>query len=470
MKSLDEVLTYAASIRPSQRQLNWQEVEFYAFTHFGMNTFTNKEWGNGTEDPKFFNPDTFDANQWVEAIKSAHMKGLILTCKHHDGFCLWPSAFTEYSVKNSLWQNGQGDVVREVAQACRIADIKFGVYLSPWDRHDDRYGQGQLYDDYFVNQLTELSSNYGDIFCFWFDGACGEGKNGKKQVYDWERYYEVIRRLQPNAVINVCGPDVRWCGNEAGHCRKAEWSVVPAELRDAERIAKKSQQIDDPSFARRIDSQDEDLGSRDVVARAKELIWYPAEVDTSIRPGWFYHQNEDEYVRSSDELLEIYLSSVGANASLLLNIPPDFHGLIAQADCNVLLELGQKLEKLFANDLTKKAVVKADSEEKLHSIIYATDDSSQSFWQVEKGKLTAVISLSFAEPHKIACIVLGEELTQGQRIESGEVFADNSKICDFTVVGHKRICLFPKHMFRRIIIKITSSRMEPTLRLLRVYG
>ena len=234
MRTPEEQIRYAASITPSPRQLAWQQLEFYAFTHFGMNTFTNREWGDGTEDPALFNPDALDADQWVAAVKSAGMKALILTCKHHDGFCLWPSAYTEHSVKNSPWKNGQGDVVREVSDACRRGGIKFGVYLSPWDRHDARYGQGKPYDDYFVSQLTELATNYGDIFCFWFDGACGEGKNGKKQIYDWERYYAVLRKLQPNAVLNVCGPDVRWCGNEAGHCRKAEWSVVPAELRDAE--------------------------------------------------------------------------------------------------------------------------------------------------------------------------------------------------------------------------------------------
>ena len=235
MRTPEEQIRYAASITPSPRQLVWQQLEFYAFTHFGMNTFTNREWGDGTEDPALFNPDALDADQWVAAVKSAGMKALILTCKQHDGFCLWPSAYTEHSVKNSPWKDGKGDVVREVSDACRRGGIKFGVYLSPWDRHDARYGQGKPYDDYFVSQLTELATNYGDIFCFWFDGACGEGKNGKKQIYDWERYYAVLRKLQANAVLNVCGPDVRWCGNEAGHCRKAEWSVVPAELRDAER-------------------------------------------------------------------------------------------------------------------------------------------------------------------------------------------------------------------------------------------
>lgn len=278
MRTPEEQIRYAASITPSPRQLAWQQLEFYAFTHFGMNTFTNREWGDGTEDPALFNPDALDADQWVAAVKSAGMKALILTCKHHDGFCLWPSAYTEHSVKNSPWKNGQGDVVREVSDACRRGGIKFGVYLSPWDRHDARYGQGKPYDDYFVSQLTELATNYGDIFCFWFDGACGEGKNGKKQIYDWERYYAVLRKLQPNAVLNVCGPDVRWCGNEAGHCRKAEWSVVPAELRDAERTASKSQQADDGEFSAKLT-----LRTRTSAAERSSAM---QENLSGIRPRW----------------------------------------------------------------------------------------------------------------------------------------------------------------------------------------
>ena len=274
-----------ASIAPSPRQLAWQKMEFYAFAHFGMNTFTGSEWGDGSAPASLFAPSDFDANQWVQCVKSAGMKGLILTCKHHDGFCLWPSQYTDYSVKNSPWKDGKGDVVQEVSQACKRHGIAFGVYLSPWDRHEATYGQGEAYNTFYKNQLRELASNYGDIFCFWFDGACGEGANGKKQVYDWEGYYSIIRQLQPNAVISVCGPDVRWCGNEAGVCRTSEWSVVPAALQDAERTAEKSQKEDDGKFSRKITSCDEDLGSRKAIDGCESLVWYPAEVDTSIRVG-----------------------------------------------------------------------------------------------------------------------------------------------------------------------------------------
>lgn len=469
MRTYEEQIRYAANITPSQRQLIWQQLEFYAFAHFGMNTFTNEEWGDGSESPMLFYPDALNAGQWVEAVKSAGMKALLLTCKHHDGFCLWPSAYTEYSVKRSPWKNGQGDVVREVSRACKQGGIKFGVYLSPWDRHDSRYGKGKEYDDYFVAQLTELATNYGEIFCFWFDGACGEGANGKRQVYDWERYYSVIRKLQPNAVINICGPDVRWCGNEAGHCRKSEWSVVSAGLRDAERTAEKSQKEDNGKFSRSYNSQEEDLGSRSVILKESELVWYPAEVDTSIRTGWFYHPEEDGMVRTSEELMNIYLDSVGANASLLLNIPPDTHGQISKPDCESLKALGEKIQILFANEVTKRAEIIADSSERGREISFALDGKNDTFWKSGKGWERGSILLRFEKPQKLSCVVLGEHLLTGQRIEEGEIIADGKKIMDFTVVGHKRICRFDSVTVKELMVKITACRLEPTLRLLAVY-
>ena len=214
------------SVVPSKRQVEYQKREFYGFIHFTVNTYTNKEWGLGDESPEIFNPYNLDAEVWVKAAVSAGMKGLILTCKHHDGFCLWPSKYTEHSVKNSPYKDGRGDIVKELSDACKKYNIKFGVYLSPWDRNCAVYGSGKEYDDYYINQMTELLTNYGDIYTFWMDGACGEGPNGKKQVYDWDRYYAKVRDLQPEAVLSISGPDVRWCGNEAGIVRKSEWSVV----------------------------------------------------------------------------------------------------------------------------------------------------------------------------------------------------------------------------------------------------
>lgn len=467
MRTPEEQLRYATSITPSPRQLAWQQLEFYAFFHFGINTFTNREWGDGSESPALFDPDALDADQWVQTAKKAGMRAVILTCKHHDGFCLWPSAFTDHSVKNSPWKNGQGDVVREVSDACRRHGLKFGVYLSPWDRHDSRYGTGKAYDDYYVNQLTELATNYGELFCFWFDGACGEGQNGKKQSYDWPRYYETVRRLQPDAVISVCGPDVRWCGNEAGVCRSSEWSVVPAALRDTDRTAAHSQQTDDPGFSRKINVQDDDLGSWSCIKNADELVWYPAEVDTSIRTGWFFHPEDTATIRSAEELMRIYLSAVGGNSSLLLNIPPDTHGRIAAPDCAVLEQLGDKIRRHFSQELTPYAALKCTSELPEHPAANAADGCTDTFWQ--SADRQATLTVSFEIPQPVFSVVLGEYLPAGQRIEAGEIWADGQRIAAFTTVGHKRICCFPPVKTQTLEVRITASRAAPTLRLLAVY-
>ena len=240
---------------PSERQLRWQALEFQAFVHFGMNTFTDREWGEGTEDPKLFDPSDFDAGQWVEAVEAAGIRGLIVTAKHHDGFCLWPSGFTGHSVKSSPWKDGKGDVVGEVAAACRKAGLAFGVYLSPWDRHEPSYGDSPRYNEHFKAQLRELLTRYGDISEVWFDGACGEGPNGKRQVYDWAGYFALIRELQPDAVISIMGPDARWIGNEAGVTRASEWSVIPVVGFDD------APSDQNPGGIAGLDAQAADLGS-----------------------------------------------------------------------------------------------------------------------------------------------------------------------------------------------------------------
>ena len=348
----DQIEARLVSVVPSERQIRHQKMEFYAFVHFTVNTFTGKEWGDGTEDPAIFNPEKLDAGQWARACRAAGMKAIILTCKHHDGFCLWPSRYTEHSVAASPFRGGKGDVVKEVSEACRKEGLAFGVYLSPWDRNNAAYGSGKAYNDYFVHQLEELLTGYGEICSVWFDGACGEGTNGKVQVYDWERYYRTIRELQPGACIHVCGPDVRWCGNEAGYTRKSEWSVVPERTRDTEKIKEKSQQEDSTAFReRRITARDEDLGSYDLVKNEEHLVWYPAEVNTSIRPGWFYHESEDDKVKPLSELIHVYEGSVGGNATFLLNIPPMPSGLFHENDVRRLHEFGRYLRETSGNNL-----------------------------------------------------------------------------------------------------------------------
>lgn len=458
-------------VTPSARQLAYQQTEFYAFIHFTVNTYTDKEWGDGTEDESIFMPERFDADQWVEAVKSAGMKGLILTCKHHDGFCLWPSRYTEHTVARSPFKGGQGDIVREVSDACRRGGIRFGIYLSPWDRNNETYGHGKAYNDYFVNQLTELLTEYGEIFSVWFDGACGEGKNGKKQEYDWERYYEVIRRLQPGACICVCGPDIRWCGNEAGQTRPAEWSVVPARLCSAEKVSAESQQEDDAAFRmRELKSVDLDLGSREILAEEKELIWYPAEVNTSIRPGWFYHAGEDDKVRTLEHLLYIYDHSVGGNAMFLLNIPPTREGRFHENDVKRLREMGEYLQKSFSNNLLMDAQMEADLWEPGHGIDCVREDGYDSFYKTEDGVREAEITVRFSGPTKVSCVVLKENICLSQRIERFEIRDEKDTILyEGTTVGYKKIARFPETEVQKLRICIRDARVCPTLAFVGVY-
>lgn len=475
-KKMENIIQDAARVRPHPRQVAWQETEFYAFVHFSPNTFTDREWGLGDEDPRIFNPTELDARQWVAACKSAGMRGLILTCKHHDGFCLWPSALTDHSVASSPWKGGQGDIVREVSDACREGGIKFGVYLSPWDRHEKTYGDSPAYNRFFVGQLSELLTNYGPVFSVWFDGACGEGPNGKRQVYDWETYYQVVRELQPDACISVCGPDVRWCGNEAGHCRTSEWSVVPESLRNAEKIAEKSQKVDDGTFAKRLLSQDQDLGSRAVIETAGPLVWYPAEVNTSIRPGWFYHAREDDLVRPLDDLLHIYYSSVGGNATFLLNIPPDPRGLFHEKDVARLKEIGEALRSAFAVDLAKSAAVWAsESLDEHHSPEAMLDQDPRTCWRPGDGTEKAEITLRFNAEQVFDRVVLMEHIaSSGQRIESFTLEVEHgghwNQIFQGTVVGYKKICLFDPVKSLSLRLRIEQSRIYPTLSFIGVYN
>lgn len=458
-------------VKPSQRQIALQQMEVYAFVHFTITTFIDQEWGKGTEDEAIFNPKKLDADQWVSAIKAAGMNGLILTCKHHDGFCLWPSKYTKHSVASSSYKGGKGDVVKEVADACRRGNIRFGVYLSPWDRNNENYGKGKAYDDYFVNQLTELLTNYGEICSVWFDGACGEGTNGKKQVYDWERYYALIRRLQPGACIHVCGPDIRWCGNESGHTRPAEWSVVPKRTGEVDRIADRSQKMDDPKFREKVLEFGElDLGSRKMLSNEKELIWYPAEVNVSIRPGWFYHEEDDEKIRPLEDLLRIYFNSAGGNATFLLNIPPNKEGLFHENDVKRLKEMGDYLKKAFAVNLLEQAELSADSWEEGHSIRNVREDNYDMYYKTADGVRTAEIVITFPNFQKVKYLIMKENIQLSQRIEHFEVMDQDGKLLyENTVVGYKRIAVLPEATVKELHIKITDSRVCPTLSFIGVY-
>ena len=302
--TLEQKVSMAARLVPSPQQLEWQQMELTAFLHFGINTFADREWGDGKEDPALFNPTDLDAEQWVRTLKEAGFKMVLLTAKHHDGFCLWPTKTTKHSVASSPWKDGKGDVVKELRDACTKYDMKFGVYLSPWDRNAECYGDSPRYNEFFIEQLTELLTNYGEVHEVWFDGANGEGPNGKKQVYDWDAFYKTIQRLQPKAVMASMGDDVRWVGNERGLGRETEWSTTVLTPGVYARSTENNQRLG-------IDNKSQDLGSREMLKNATELFWYPSEVDVSIRPGWFWHENENGKVKSLKHLADIYFQSVG---------------------------------------------------------------------------------------------------------------------------------------------------------------
>ena len=462
---------------PSERQLTYEKMEFFCFIHFTVNTFTGSEWGDGKEDVSIFNPTELDARQWVKTAKDAGMKGLILTCKHHDGFCLWPSKYTEHSVKNSPYKNGNGDIVREVSEACKEFGLKFGDYLSPWDRNNSSYGKGKEYDDYYVNQLTELLTEYGQLYTIWLDGACGEGANGKIQKYDWNRYYKVMRELQPNAVISISGPDVRWCGNEAGEVRESEWSIVAKDMTDPSITAELSQHEDNEEFRDRpLDETQSDLGSRERLKNEKELVWYPAETDVSIRPGWFYHEEEDDKVRSFENLKDIYLKSVGGNTTLLLNIPPMKNGKIHEKDMAILKRLGEFINDTFKNNLLKNALITTVPEHDFRGNspdMMRTDDYNTYFMNKE-GENKLLIEIKFDECKKLNYLVLKEAITFSQRVEKFNVyFNDESgnkiKIFEGTTIGYKRIIDLKGTKTDNLTIEIEDSRVAPVMSFVGVY-
>jgi alpha-L-fucosidase len=462
-ESAEKIVDIASRLVPSPNQAAWQEMEFIAFAHFGMNTFTDREWGEGTESPSLFNPTGFDARQWVRVLKDAGMRMLIITAKHHDGFCLWPSRYTEHSVKNSPWRDGKGDVVAEAAEACREAGLKLGIYLSPWDRHEPTYGDSPAYNEHFRNQLRELLTNYGEISEVWFDGACGEGPNGKRQEYDWPSYYRVVRERQPKAVIFGMGPDLRWVGTESGNGRETEWSVVPVKVKEG--LVPPNASLDDLFIPG--DMTAEDLGSREKIAEARALAWYPAETDVSIRPGWFYHACQDGEIKTPDKLVDIYFSSVGRNGVLLLNVPPDKRGLIHENDIQALTGMRRILDRTFQTDLASGAEIGASSEKRGHRARLILDKDEETFWTAQEADESAFLELTLPEKRTFDVALLRENIRIGQRIEEFSLdYWDGRDWMPFargTTVGSKRLLRFPAVTADKIRLTIRQSRLNPTL-------
>ena len=434
--TLEQKVDMAARLVPTPQQLEWQQMELTAFLHFGINTFTGREWGDGKENPALFNPTDFDAEQWVRSLKEAGFKMAILTAKHHDGFCLWPTKTTGHSVAASPWKDGKGDVVRELRDACDKYGIKFGVYLSPWDRNASCYGDSPKYNEFFIEQLTELLTNYGEVHEVWFDGANGEGPNGKKQEYDWTAILSTIRRLQPRAVTAIMGDDVRWVGNERGLGRETEWSATVLTPGTYARCEEQNKALG-------VKATSKDLGGRDMLVNAKELFWYPSEVDVSIRPGWFYHQQEDNQVKSLKHLTDIYFKSVGYNSVLLLNIPPDQRGRISDADVNRLKEFADYRKEIFADNRVKGGL-KA--------------------WTARPGD-TRVYQLK--PKSEINVVMLREGISKGQRMEAFTVealTADGWKeIAKGTTVGYKRLIRIPAVEARQLRVKVDACRLAANI-------
>jgi len=462
--SKQDIIQKAACVTPSDRQLRWQQLELTAFFHFGINTFTNKQWGDGKEDIRQFNPTQLDAGQWVKTMKDAGFKQVIITAKHHDGFCLWPTRYTEHCIRNTPYKNGKGDIVKEVADACKKYGVGFGIYLSPWDRNSPYYGDSVKYNDYFVHQLTELLTNYGRVDEVWFDGANGEGPNGKKQWYDFDRWYKLIRSLQPQAVIANMGPDVRWVGTESGVGRETEWSVLPVSANSQKKIAAASQK-DVMSRPELLSSyKDNDMGSRDKLINAKALIWYPAETDVSIRPGWFYDPTQDNKVKSPQKLMDIYFTSVGRNSVLLLNVPPDKRGLIADSDIHTLRIWKKNFDATFSNNLAVGATITCANGKNMK---YLPSGNLSTFFITKGIDTTCTIVFDLKHPASFDVLALQENITVGQRVEkfTAEYFENGEwkKFAAGTTVGYKRLIKFDLISTRKVRLTIESSRLNPTL-------
>ena len=419
--------SYSNNPKPTQSQLVWQDMEYYLFMHFGPNTFTNLEWGKGTENAEVFDPKDMDCDQWCRIAKEAGAKGIIITAKHHDGFCGGPRKEATHTGRESKWNDGKGDVLKELSEACKKYGLKFGVYLSPWDRNHPAYGT-PAYNDVFVNMLKEIFTNYGPIWELWWDGANGEGPNGKKQVYDFARFTRVVRSLSPNTIIfSDIGPDARWCGNESGHAGETNWNTLDAAGFKPGAGAPPTDTLN--------------MGNK------FGKVWIPAECDVSIRPGWFYHKEEDSLVKSPEQLFEIYLKSVGRGANLILNVPPDRRGLITQYDSASLMGFKELRLQSFANDLSKNGRQYFIYNKKPFPVRELNTGNSQSYETITMTESQS-IEIAFNQPEKMNCIVLKENLTNGQNCAKFtiQLLDKNHEIIrkiDGTTIGHKRIITFP---------------------------
>jgi alpha-L-fucosidase len=444
---------------PSPRQLRWHELELYAFLHFTTNTFTDKEWGYGDEDPKLFNPIDFDADQIVRALKAGGMRGLILTAKHHDGFCLWPTKTTTHNISRSLWRNGKGDVVKEFADACRRQGLKFGVYLSPWDRNNSMYGKPEYLEVYRA-QLRELLSNYGELFEVWHDGANGgDGFYGgaretrridKTLYYDWPGTWALVRRLQPNAVVfSDAGPDIRWVGNEKGIAGDPCWTTINGE-----------------AMYPGMEGIEKQLNSGD----RNGSVWRPAECDVSIRPGWFWHEKENSRVKTPQQLMDLYFVSTGRGASFLLNVPPDRRGRLHENDVKSLQEFGDQLRRMLSVNFASGAKVTASNVrggDRRFAANRVLDDDRFSYWATDDAVKTAELELDFGKEQTFNVARVRENIRLGQRVDDFAIDAWKDgqwvEVAKATGIGAQRLLRLPKITTRKVRLRIKNAAASPCI-------
>jgi len=427
--------------KPTAAQLAWHNTEFYFFLHFGPNTFTGREWGEGTETEDMFNPSDMDCEQWCKVALAAGAKGLIITAKHHDGFCLWPSKYSTHTVRESPWRNGKGDVLRDLSVACKKYGLKLGFYLSPWDRNHPKYGTSE-YNDIYVATMTELMTQYGDLFEFWWDGANGEGPNGKLQVYDFKRFEREAARLQPNAVLfSDIGPGCRWAGNERGTITETNWCT-----------------LDTVGFTRGNGAPKTDTLQ---TGNMRGKTWIPAECDVSIRPGWFYHQHEDDKVKTPQQLWDIYLKSAGRGANLILNIPPDQRGRIHPADSVNLVEFGRLRKEKFAQNNVARGTVGGKSNKKFALL---TDNQPNTYTTLSGPKAQRYIEVKLQKKQTKHLLKIQEYVGDGQFIAGFVVEGYDHKTSKWvslyqgTTIGYRRYLELPELNTDRIRVWVTSTK------------
>ncbi|MDR0430017.1 MAG: alpha-L-fucosidase [Tannerellaceae bacterium] len=443
---------------PTAHQLEWQKMEYYMFIHFGPNTFTDVEWGDGKEDPKVFNPTNLDCRQWAKIAKDAGMKAIVITAKHHDGFCLWPSQYSTHTVRESLWKDGKGDLLRELSDACKEYGLKFGVYLSPWDQNHPTYGSPE-YNQVFANTLTEVLAGYGPVFEQWFDGANGDAHKGKRQEYDWDLFHNTVYTHQPHAVIfSDVGPGCRWMGNEKGIAGETNWSRL--NIKGFE-----------PGFGA---PPTDTLSKGNIYGEA----WVPAETDVSIRPGWFYSPRTDGKVKTLNELINIYYSSVGRNSNLLLNVPPDRKGRIHPTDSARLMEFSRFIDLFYKNNLLERASLRAINTRGDAPAYEATNllnGDYNSYWAADDDVTSTAIEITLPQAQTFNRFLIQEYIPLGQRVAKfaletwNESSANWDVLAEGTTIGYKRILRFPKTTAKKLRLNIQESLACPVLNSIALY-